>query len=37
MNDDDGHADVSTLAKTYAHLSKNQEYLKQQARRLRRR
>jgi integrase len=31
-----GHADVSTLAKNYAHLSKNQEYLKTQARRLRR-
>lgn len=31
-----GHADVSMLAKYYAHLSKNPEYLRQQANRLRR-
>lgn len=30
-----GHADVSTLAKNYAHLSKNQEFLKRQAERVR--
>lgn len=30
-----GHSDVSTLAKNYAHLSKNQQFLKQQAARVR--
>ncbi len=30
-----GHADVSTLAKNYAHLSKNQQFLKKQAERVR--
>lgn len=31
-----GHADVSTLAKNYAHLSKNQQFLKEQAERVHR-
>lgn len=30
-----GHCDVSTLAKNYAHLSKNPDYLRKQAKRLR--
>ncbi|MEM8669443.1 MAG: tyrosine-type recombinase/integrase [Planctomycetota bacterium] len=30
-----GHTDVSTLARNYAHLSKNQQFLKQQAKRVR--
>ncbi|MEM8671732.1 MAG: tyrosine-type recombinase/integrase [Planctomycetota bacterium] len=30
-----GHADVSTLAKNYAHLSRNQRFLKEQANRVR--
>jgi len=30
-----GHSDVSTLAKNYAHLSKNQQFLKSQAERVR--
>lgn len=30
-----GHADVSTLAKNYAHLSKNQRFLKEQAAKVR--
>ncbi|MEM0925965.1 MAG: tyrosine-type recombinase/integrase [Planctomycetota bacterium] len=32
-----GHADVSTLAKNYAHLSRNQQFLKEQANRMRQR
>ncbi|TWU49424.1 tyrosine-type recombinase/integrase [Rubripirellula reticaptiva] len=32
-----GHADVSTLAKNYAHLSRNQRYLKEQAESVRKR